>query len=228
MSWPILPDAVLHSVVNPAKTYSLNEKTLPTAEQRKNQQLQAATSHILATALGPVLSNIRGTDTSVVTLPTFSGKTATVGVRPVIENNGSFSRAFNDFCFTSMLTKPQAVVALGIVNTECRQVSEHHLLRSNLVKSSRLEEFESLQQSAMSQTTHFLKDTWSAAIKASIKQTLKEVGKGWFNLEEKSREVYQFSKLKRFLTMSTFRMQDALRELLQCNLQVLSVSVANM
>jgi dynein heavy chain len=34
------------------------------------------------------------------------------------------------------------------------------------------------------------------------------VGKGWFNIHETSKETYEFGKLKKFLTLVNFMMQD--------------------
>lgn len=36
---------------------------------------------------------------------------------------------------------------------------------------------------------------------------MRDVGKGWFNLKDTNREIYEFSKLKRFLTMVNFMME---------------------
>jgi hypothetical protein len=43
-------------------------------------------------------------------------------------------------------------------------------------------------------------------------------GKGWFYLNEKDRETYEFSKLRKFLTTVRFTMEDTLRFLVQDNL----------
>ena len=44
-------------------------------------------------------------------------------------------------------------------------------------------------------------------LRSTVHNGLKDVGKGWFNLQEKVSEVYQMSKLKRFLRMVNFVMQ---------------------
>jgi hypothetical protein len=46
-----------------------------------------------------------------------------------------------------------------------------------------------------------------AQVRNHIKSSLRDVGKGWFNLKESNRELYDFSKLRRFLTMVNFLMQ---------------------
>jgi hypothetical protein len=53
----------------------------------------------------------------------------------------------------------------------------------------------------------YLKDTWLTSLKNSLRNGLKDVGKGWFNLNETKREVYDISKLKKFMTMINFMMQ---------------------
>jgi dynein heavy chain len=56
-------------------------------------------------------------------------------------------------------------------------------------QSVRLDEFEQLQNSAMGQTHHILTDAWVTALKNCVKTALRDVGKGWFNLQERSRYV---------------------------------------
>lgn len=56
-----------------------------------------------------------------------------------------------------------------------------------------------MQTVAYTQTSASLKENWLQCIKNGIKNNLKEVGKGWFNLAEKRREVYDISKLKKFM-----------------------------
>ena len=50
-----------------------------------------------------------------------------------------------------------------------------------------------------------------SSLKNSIRSSLRSVGKGWFNLEEKTREVYEIGKLRKFMYIVRFCMQDSLR-----------------
>jgi hypothetical protein len=43
--------------------------------------------------------------------------------------------------------------------------------------------------------------------------SFKDVGKGWYNLAESDFETYRFSKLRRFLGLVRFGMEDSLRYL---------------
>ena len=53
----------------------------------------------------------------------------------------------------------------------------------------------------------FLKDSWITTLRAAIRTSLRDVGKGWFNLHETNWEVYQISKMKKFMEMVKFNMQ---------------------
>jgi hypothetical protein len=57
------------------------------------------------------------------------------------------------------------------------------------------------------QVALFLKDSWISTLRAAIRTSLRDVGRGWFNLHESNWEVYQISKLKKFMEMVKFNMQ---------------------
>jgi len=108
----------------------------------------------------------------------------------------------------------------------------HHRIQEwflNVVfsKSSRLVEFNHLQATSISRFATHLRETWSVAIKAHIKHCLKDVGKGWFNLNETSDEVYKFSKLRRFLMMINFMMEDHLRNVVTKCLKAYAEGIAD-
>ena len=52
-----------------------------------------------------------------------------------------------------------------------------------------------------------LKDSWITSLRVAIKTSLRDVGKGWFNIHETNWEVYQISKMKKFMEMVKFNMQ---------------------
>ena len=64
----------------------------------------------------------------------------------------------------------------------------------------------------------FLKDSWITTLRNAIRTSLRDVGKGWFNIHETNWEVYQISKLKKFMEAVKFNMQDSLRFLVQDSL----------
>ena len=57
------------------------------------------------------------------------------------------------------------------------------------------------------QVSLFLKDSWISTLRNAIRTSLRDVGKGWFNIHEKNFQVYEISKLKKLMEMVKFIMQ---------------------
>jgi dynein heavy chain, axonemal len=57
-------------------------------------------------------------------------------------------------------------------------------------------------------------------LKKIIQVNFDQVGKGWFNIFETSKETYEFGKLKKFLVLVNFMMQDTI--LTMCRSSVIS------
>ena len=62
----------------------------------------------------------------------------------------------------------------------------------------------------VSQVGLSLRDSWISSLRINIRSALRDVGKGWFNIHETNWEVYQISKLKKFMESVKFIMQVAL------------------
>ncbi|XP_033101869.1 dynein heavy chain 1, axonemal-like [Anneissia japonica] len=129
-----------------------------------------------------------------------------------------FDEQYDSFAFNSLLTREEAIFAMMKVRTECNKVSAMSLFHVPMTKHLRIEEFEQTQSSQSSQVQLFLKDSWISTLRAAIRTSLRDVGKGWFNLHETNWEVYQKSKLKKFMEMVKFCMQDSMRYLVQDSL----------
>ena len=97
--------------------------------------------------------------------------------------------------------------AVSSVVTECLKVSDMSLFDSNYGKSLSLDEFKAQQMQSISNLLKYLKEPWLKKIVQSIRLCLRDVGKGWFDLEQKVHHVYDVMKLKRFMELSTLLMQ---------------------
>jgi len=128
-----------------------------------------------------------------------------------------YPEQFSEFSFHSFLTKPEVITACVKVKTECNKVLKMSLFNTHYTKSSRLEEFEQSQLQASDQVVSHLKDVWVMTLKNGIKSTFKDVGKGWFNLYETQQETYECSKLKKFINMTKYVMEDTLRYLVEAS-----------
>ena len=101
------------------------------------------------------------------------------------------------------------------VRTECDKVLKMSLFNPLSAKALRLEDLEQLQRQASDMTAGYLRETWVVTLKNAITNTFKDSGKGWFNVHKRSHEIHDLSKMKKFLTMTKFMMQDTLRCLVE-------------
>ncbi|XP_060621830.2 dynein axonemal heavy chain 1 [Anolis sagrei] len=129
-----------------------------------------------------------------------------------------FSEQREDFIFVSLLTRAEVIMALCQVRDECNKTAAMSLFHSSLTKYGRLEEFEQIQTQTYSQISMFLKDTWINTLKIAVRSSLRDIGKGWYNLYETKWEVYQMSKLHQLMELIKFMMQDTVRYLIQDSL----------
>ena len=105
------------------------------------------------------------------------------------------------------------------LRSECQKVLKMNLFSTHFSKSAKLEEFEQSQLQACDHVGNYLRDTWSTAVRNAVRNSFKDVGKGWFHLQETNRETYEFSKLRKFNNMTRLMMEDVLRFLLEDSLQ---------
>ncbi|KAH1168316.1 dynein axonemal heavy chain 1 [Mauremys mutica] len=122
------------------------------------------------------------------------------------------------FIFVSLLTRPEVILALSQVRDECNKAAAMSLFHSTLSKYGRLEEFEQIQTQTFTQVQMFLKDTWINTLKIAVKSSLREIGKGWYNLYQSNWGVYQMSKLHKLMELIKFNLQDSVRFLVQDSL----------
>ncbi|XP_077133083.1 dynein axonemal heavy chain 1 isoform X2 [Ranitomeya variabilis] len=126
-----------------------------------------------------------------------------------------FAKNRSAFTFTTLLTRSEVITSLCKVRSECNKASAMSLFHSTLTKCVRLEEFEQTQSQAFSQVQLFLKDGWVSTLKSAVRSSLRDVGKGWYDLSECSWEVYGMSKLRQLMELIKFKLQDSLRFLVQ-------------
>jgi dynein heavy chain, axonemal len=65
----------------------------------------------------------------------------------------------------------------------------------------------------MEATQNYLHDSFVASLQHTVTSSLDRIGKGWFNIHERSHDMYAHSKLRRLLTAIRFMMEDAVRSL---------------
>lgn len=88
-----------------------------------------------------------------------------------------------------------------------------------VLQGVRLEEFEQVQTNSIKSLQRIITEQWIPSLKEAVTSQLQKVGKGWFNLQEQSRDVYMCSKLRKFMTRLKYMMETALRKLVQQSLE---------
>jgi dynein heavy chain len=137
-----------------------------------------------------------------------------------------FDSQHYNFSFVSLLTRKEAIDALSKVKVECNRVSSMSMFQIPN-KHLKLDEFEQTQTQQISQIALYLKDSWINTLKSGIRSSFLDSGKGWFNIKETDWSVYQISKLKKFMELVKFSMQDSLRYLVQDSLVAYTQAVVD-
>jgi dynein heavy chain len=121
-----------------------------------------------------------------------------------------FPEQFSNFCFKSLYIKEEAIRAMVEIRTECNQLlKENRIFNVSSGKTMRVDEFKQTQSASIGQIGHAAGEQgWVGRLAKIIKASFDDVGKGWFNIHETSKETYEFGKLKKFLTLVNFMMQD--------------------
>ncbi|KAM4613811.1 dynein axonemal heavy chain 1 [Polymixia lowei] len=122
------------------------------------------------------------------------------------------------FAFSSLLTKPEVICALSKVRAECNRVAAMSLFHVTFTKPLRLGEFELAQSQIHAQVAMFLRGSWVTTLCNGIRSNLKDIGPGWYSLDESCWVVYKMSKLCKLLSLVRYSLQDSLRFLVQVSL----------
>lgn len=125
----------------------------------------------------------------------------------------SFDEKLRGFKFSSIWNKIEAMYIIHQIQIE-NVLLEKIIFYAIPEKSQRIEEFATNQLAAGNNLATLIKETWINAITSSVRQNLKDVKKGWFNIDEDNLEVYKFSKLRRFMCRINFKLEDVIRDMM--------------
>lgn len=110
---------------------------------------------------------------------------------------------------------PQIVRAFHEVVRKCHQISEMSLFSNTFTKHMSLADFQSTQTYTSIFVCQYLRGFWIENMSEQICLVLNELGKGAFDLNITSWDVYKVLKIYRFLDLVKHRMEYALRELIE-------------
>jgi len=132
-----------------------------------------------------------------------------------VKNN--FHKHREQFAFHSLYTKDSIFNALMKTRISCLEVTNTDMLILRSNKSFHLEEFQQTQAQNVSKNKRILTEDWVPQLGRELRSALSNVSKGWFNLEETDREVYNMSKFSNFMTLVSCMMIDAARQCVMNN-----------
>ncbi|KAK0162578.1 hypothetical protein PV327_006345 [Microctonus hyperodae] len=110
---------------------------------------------------------------------------------------------------------PEVYDAMSRVIESCETIINMSLFGINHGKSLKLNEFEEQQLQTSATLMKYLKQQWIERIVQSVRMCLRDIGKGCFNLNQKTSYIYDVIKLKRFMELKVLIMQSALSTLIK-------------
>jgi len=132
----------------------------------------------------------------------------------------SFLQMREDFAFHSLYTKDCILGALHKTRASCLEVQNTVMLVLSSKKSYHLEEFQQIQAAQVTKAKRYVTEDWVPQLGRDLRSSLAGVNKGWFNLEERDREVYAMSKFSNFMTLVSSMMIDSARKCVQQNFEL--------
>eukprot|EP00759_Apiculatamorpha_spiralis_P058927 PhF_6_TR948/c1_g1_i1/m.1750/K10408/DNAH; dynein heavy chain, axonemal len=232
-----LPETVINSVFQGTKIKSLSEEEFPQINdkldkvlgemslewKRAHNQLMLENKVARNPDVGELLTlstNLPMADVHEERLKAWGPPTPSIAI-PMAE--AEFLRNNSNFNFNSYYTQKEVIGALTSVRAECMNIlSDPHLGSLFALPDRRgmtLQEFQKLQTDQMEKMSHFLKRDWINRLKVAILTHLTPVGKGWLNVQEANKEIYEISKLKRFFTTVKYIMEDTIHFLIKRSLE---------
>ena len=103
-------------------------------------------------------------------------------------------------------TKEDVLAAIDDVRVTCEPIEapSMSLFATKLVKSVTLEEFQTMQTQASESVKNYVNNAWVPDVQKAVTESIGKYGKGWFNMQEESLEIYEVSKLKSFMRLTRF------------------------
>ena len=125
----------------------------------------------------------------------------------------NYVQSYRAFTFKTLFCKKEIVDCLQKIKEECNKIrNSNTIFNFDIKKPLRLQEFKSKQKANINIIGKKL-DEWVKIIKDTLEKSLTGVGKGSFNLNVASKEIYEYLKLKKYMTVVKCLMQDVLHNL---------------
>lgn len=109
--------------------------------------------------------------------------------------------------WNSLYVHAQVYEAMLLIADSCREVSEMRLFSLRSSRALPLDEFVAQQLQTSHAIVNRLREQWIGNVTRIVRMCLRDIGKGWFDLQQRRSDVYDVMKLKRFMTLVRCHMQ---------------------
>ena len=134
------------------------------------------------------------------------------GLEPIPPYN--YITSYKSITFKTLFCKKEIEDCLQKIKEECNKIrNSNTIFNFDIKKPLRLKEFKSKQKTNINIVGKKL-DEWVKIINDTLEKSLKGVGKGSFNLNVASKEIYEYLKLKKYIAVVKCLMQDVLHNLI--------------
>lgn len=131
-----------------------------------------------------------------------------------------FENAYDWLRINTIFCLGAVILAMDHVIEESAIVSKMNFYTLSFSKTASLLDFYSVQEHTSTTTLTYINTFWIENVSALICMSIRSIGKGWFDLNESSWSIYLFSKMYRFMQLVKFRMQNALRDLVESSIRM--------
>lgn len=126
----------------------------------------------------------------------------------------NYISSYQKFTFETLLCRKEIIICLHKIKEECHKIrNNEEIFDLNIYAPVRLQKFKQMQTVALNKIEKLMCKEWLKTLKETLERSLKNVGKGSFNLKVKSKEIYEYLKLKKYMTVVKLIMQDTLYSL---------------
>lgn len=157
-----------------------------------------------------------------ITLPSDIDQTCTKQNVDDLSRLYDFNEKRRIFKFKNLFSISHAFSAMLYVIDECDKVGQMSLFTKISHKTASLVNFKSIEESAAKMNVDFLRGVWPIQLANLITMVLRRAGKGWYDIEILTWEIYNLAKIKRFLLLVKFHMESALRRLVENTIKLYS------
>jgi dynein heavy chain len=121
---------------------------------------------------------------------------------------------YKNFTFKTLLCRKEIIDCLQKIKDECNKIKNSvAVFLTDIKKPLRLQDFKRRQKNQLTVVEKKLEVEWVMTIKDVLEKSLNGVGKGSFNLNVASKEIYEYLKLKKYMTVVKLLMQDTIYSL---------------